>query len=206
MDVTKPRILSEVQEPEAVASESTEVTALIERAKSGDAEAFGSLMCLYERRIIALGRQMGLSLEDSQDSCQDAFVKVFRYIHSFRTGHSFYRWLYRIAIRVIYDHLRRRRRSGTVSIEDLGPSQVGRIRATGPSLERRVETADLAGKLLSGLQSLSRRERIVFVLRDLQEMRTGEIAAILRLSPVTVRRHCMLARHKLRQRMFRRDH
>jgi len=47
-------------------------------------------MRLYERRIIALGVQMGLHRDDALDACQDAFVKVFRYIRRFRSGHSFY--------------------------------------------------------------------------------------------------------------------
>lgn len=203
MDATKPRAFTELRVREA-SGESTEVTALVDRAKSGDAEAFGDLMRLYERRVTSLGIHMGLSRDDSLDACQDAFVKVFRYIRSFRSGRSFSKWLYRIAIHTIYDQFRRGCSSGTISIEDLLPSQVGQMRQPGRSLERRVEAADLASRVLEGLDSLTRRERIVFVLRDLQGMGTDEIGSILRLSQVTVRRHCVSARQKLRERFLSR--
>src|SRR5437867_80198 len=98
MDAIKPEIVVEAGSSERVAGEAPEVTALVTRAKSGDPEAFSDLMRLYDRRVIAIGVQMGLSHEDALDACQDAFVKVFRYIGRFRSGQSFYKWLYRIAI------------------------------------------------------------------------------------------------------------
>ena len=202
IDATRPRAITDLQFREADTIESPKVTGLVVRAQAGDTAAFDDLMVLYERRVISLGMQMGLSNADAQDACQDAFIKVFRYIRCFRSGGSFFKWLYRIAIHAIYDHLRRNRTCGTISIEDLSPSQIGRIRETGPSLAGRVEAAELASKLLAGLDRLSRRERVVFVLRDLQGIGTGEIGSILCLSQVTVRRHCMTARQKLRERLF----
>jgi len=187
-------------------SEAPEVTALVERAKAGDAEAFGDLMRLYERRIVAIGMQMGLTVDDALDACQDAFIKVFKYIGRFRSGESFYRWLYRIAIHAVYDHLRWSRPPGVSSMEGEGGVQAMQLREAGPPLDARVEAEDLTRKLLGGLDCLSRQERIVFVLRDLQEMSSEEIGTVLHLSQVTVRRHCTSARQKLRQRLFPTDH
>src|SRR5262249_22982846 len=134
------------------------------------------------------------------------FIKVFRYIGRFRSGSSFYKWLYRIAINAVYDQNRRNRQPGTVPIEEIGEAVFASLPESGTALHSRVEARELAAKLLAGLESLSYRERIVFVLRDLQEMETHEISGILRLSQITVRRHCMSARQKLRDRVFpRRD-
>jgi RNA polymerase sigma-70 factor, ECF subfamily len=188
------------------AGEPSEVGALVERAKRGDASAFDGLMVLYERRIIAIGVQMGLSRDDALDACQDTFVKVFRYIGGFRSGESFFKWLYRIAVHSVYDHLRRSRPAGVVSLEEIDSAQAGRLKDPGPSPAAAAADVDLREKLLAGLDTLSRQERIVFVLRDLQEIDSAEIARILRLSQVTVRRHCMTARQKLRRRLFPRDH
>jgi len=174
---------------------------LVERAKGGEAAAFDDLMRLYEHRIIAIGLQMGLSRDDAMDACQDAFVKVFRYIGRFRSGELFFKWLYRIAIHAIYDHLRHARHPGIISIQDLETRhpalEDGRA---SPALL--LESADLAGKLLEQLPCLTRQERIVFVLRDVQEMTTGEIGRVLGLSQITIRRHCVSARRKLRERLF----
>jgi RNA polymerase sigma-70 factor (ECF subfamily) len=203
MDATKPRSMSEAGVPaESVRGEPAEVTALVERARAGDADAFGGLMRLYERRIIGIGIQMGLSRDDSQDACQDAFVKVFRYIGRFRSGESFFKWLYRIAINTIYDHLRISRSPGVISIEEMDDAGRQGLRDDAMPLAARLENADLADKLVAGLGCLTRQERIVFVLRDLHEMPTGEIGKVLGLSQVTVRRHCMSARQKLRDRLF----
>ena len=206
MDAIKPRPLTGAMAPEAAHAEVPEVTALVERAKAGEAEAFDSLMRLYERRIISIGVQMGLTKDDALDACQDAFVKVFRYIGRFRSGESFFRWLYRIAVHAIYDQMRRSRPADLVSIDGTEATEATRLRDTGSSLQASVESADLARKLRAGIDGLSRQERIVFVLRDLQDMETAEIGRILRVSQVTVRRHCMSARQKLRQRLFPEGH
>jgi len=202
METTKPQVIAGVEASRTSAVESAVVSDLVERAKRGDEAAFGDLMRLYERRIIAIGVQMGLSHDDALDACQDTFVKVFSYISRFRSGEIFFRWLYRIAIHAICDHLRWSRPAGVVSIEDIGHAPARALRSGGIPLEAEVEAADLTRKLLSGIGVLSRRERIVFVLRDLQEVRTEEIGRILGLSQITIRRHCMSARRKLRENLF----
>ena len=179
--------------------EEPRITALVVRAKEGDAEAFADLMHLYERRILSLGRQMGLRREDALDACQEAFVKVFRYIGKFETGRSFFKWLYRIAIHAIYDQMRLGRPARTVSLEE---SELGEADARqGPSRHAHIESVQLARRVRESLDCLSRRERIVFVLRDLHGIDSDRIGAILGLSQVTVRRHCMSARQKLRERL-----
>jgi len=213
MDATKPEALAGAAAVQAAASdpgietvaETSEVTALVMRAQEGDADAFADLMRLHERRIIGLAVQMGLRREDALDACQDTFIKVFKYIGKFEAGRSFFKWLYRIAINVIYDHLRSGRGAPTVSLEELDAGQAARAEGEAPSLQARVESAQLAERVRQSLDCLSRRERIVFVLRDLQELSTEEIGVILRLSQITVRRHCMSARHKIRQRLLPRQ-
>lgn len=202
MSISKTGTL-DVAPPAAPApAESLEVTALVDRAKTGDALAFEELMRLYERRVIVLGMQMGLSRDDALDTCQETFIKVFRYIGRFRSGESFFKWLYRIAIHSIYDQLKKGRAADMVSIEDIGPEESAGLGPPPPSLDRRVEAADLASKILAGMACLTRRERVIFALRDLHEMSTQEIGAVLHLSQITVRRHCASARQKLRDRLF----
>jgi RNA polymerase sigma-70 factor (ECF subfamily) len=203
MNVTRPRSMSEVGVPAGSArGEPAEVTALVVRAKAGDADAFAGLMHLYERRIIGIGIQMGLSREDALDACQDSFVKVFRYIGRFRSGESFFKWLYRIAINTIYDHLRINRLADIVSLEEVARDGTQEIADGAEPMATRLENADLVKKLVAEIGCLTRQERIVFVLRDLHAMPTDEIGRVLSLSQVTIRRHCMSARGKLRDRLF----
>jgi RNA polymerase sigma-70 factor (ECF subfamily) len=204
MDQTKSGTFEEVagispaEQPQA---EAPEITALVCRAKTGDADAFAALVLRYEARIIRLGQQMGLSREDALDACQDSFIKVFKYIRRFETGRSFFKWLHRIAIHAIYDQRRRVRAVATESLDCLQEGQSIQVEPVPGDLQQLLESAQLAARVRESLDCLSRRERIVFVLRDLQEMSTEEIGAILGLSQITVRRHCSSARQKLRDRL-----
>jgi RNA polymerase sigma-70 factor (ECF subfamily) len=209
MEAGKPVIVagaampSEDDPSSSAAIESPEITALVLRAKEGSADAFSDLMRLHERRIISLGRQLGLGPDDALDACQDTFIKVFKYIGRFESGRPFFKWLYRIAIHVVYDHLRRARGAPTVSLEDLDAGRAAQsLEGEGPSLHSRVEAAQMAERVRKSLDCLSPRERIVFVLRDLQDLSTEEIGNILGLSQVTIRRHCMAARQKMRQHLL----
>jgi len=214
MDASKPEAIAGAGDAGAAVTEAgsapdtedPEVTALVRRAKAGDGDAFADLMRRHEKRIIGLALQLGLRRDDALDASQDTFVKVFKYIGKFETGRSFFKWLYRIALNVIYDHLRRQRAAPTVSLEDLDSGQATRAGGEEPSLHARVESVQLAERVRQSLDCLSRRERIVFVLRDLQDLSTEEIGLILRLSRITVRRHCMSARQKIRQRLLPRQH
>src|SRR5207249_143552 len=140
LDLTRPRAVVDLGCDPAVPGESPEVTALVDRAKTGDADAFSDLVRLYEGRIIAIGMQMGLSREDALDACQDTFLKVFNYIGGFRSGLIFYRWLHRIAIHAIYDRFRWSRPAGVISFEELDPAGAGAGRRTG-DMTAQVESA-----------------------------------------------------------------
>lgn len=183
--------------------EDPRITALIDRAKAGDEDAFADLMRTYESRVIGLGIHMGLGRDDAQDACQEAFVRVFRHIARFESGRIFFKWLYRIAIHAVYHQLARARRHAAMDLEDPAVQAHLVDHTPGGALQARLEDKQLASRVRQCLGGLSRQERIVFVLRDLQEIPTDEIGAILRLSTVTVRRHCMSARQKLRSRILR---
>ena len=171
---------------------------LVERIRSGDSHAFEEIIRLHERRVLAMAIQMGLSPQDAQDVCQEVFLRVFRYLSGFRAGLVFEAWLCRIAVHVIYDALRKRRDRGEISWEGaFGPQ--GETSAQTAGLHLGVENADLCGKLLDRMQVLTPQERMVFVLRDLQDLDTLEVARALRVSPITVRRHSATARQKLKE-------
>jgi RNA polymerase sigma-70 factor (ECF subfamily) len=142
--------------------------------------------------------QMGLSPPDSQDACQEVFLRVFRYLGGFGIGRNFEAWLWRIAVNVIYDSLRKRRDREEVSWEGIFPEgENGMARVGGLHLS--VENADLCAKLLERMEVLTAQERMVFVLKELQDLDTAEVARAMRISSITVRRHSASARQKLRE-------
>src|SRR2546425_4776644 len=90
---------------------------LVERIRTGDTNALEEIIRVHERRILGMSVQMGLSPADAQDACQEVFLRVFRYLSGFQPGKVFEAWLWRIAVNVIYDSLRKRRDRGEVAWE-----------------------------------------------------------------------------------------
>ena len=190
--------ISEATALEAAARRHQEVLDLLQRIRSGDLDAFEEIIRRHERRILGMAVQMGLAPEDAQDVSQEVFLRVFRYLSGFQAGKNFEVWIWRIAVNVVYDALRKRRDRGEVSWDKLledgmeEPGQVG-------GLHLHLENADLCSRLLKEMVTLSRQERMVFVLRELQDLDTAEVARAMGISSITVRRHGASARQKLRQ-------
>src|SRR5260370_17730653 len=81
---------------------------LIERAQSGDREAFEELVHRYDRDVLRIALNILHKPEDARDVYQEAFLKIYRNLHRFRFECSFYTWMYRVVTNVCLDHLRRR--------------------------------------------------------------------------------------------------
>jgi len=167
---------------------------LIADARRGDERAFEQLLVRHEARVLRVLRLLGVAQRDREDVAQEVFVRVFRHLDGFRTGQAFEAWVYRIAVNATHDHrLReaRRRESG---------SSVWRL-----DVERPDETADperrldLRAALERALESLSERERAVFVLCEMEGLGTRAVAAALGITSITVRRHLGRARARLQQ-------
>src|SRR5882672_11627268 len=82
--------------------------ALIERAQSGDREAFEALVHRYDRDVLRIALNILHRPEDARDVYQEAFLKIYKNLSRFRFECSFYTWTYRIVTNVCLDHLRRR--------------------------------------------------------------------------------------------------
>lgn len=164
------------------------------RAQQGEASAFEEILARFESRALFIARGLGASHHDAQDIAQEAFLKLFRYIGSYRLGRSFTSYFYRIVINAARDHLTRMSASGDSSLEEVEE------RAAEPERQAPFEELEL---LRRALVELPAREREVVILRDLQGLDTWQVARILRISPITVRRHSSRAIAHLRKRLTR---
>src|ERR1700755_126934 len=88
---------------------SPQVDTLIRAAQAGDQDAFEQLVRSYDQSVLRLAMNLLRSQEDARDAYQEAFLRVYKNIHSFRFDCSFYTWLYRIVTKVCLDHLRKRK-------------------------------------------------------------------------------------------------
>jgi RNA polymerase sigma-70 factor (ECF subfamily) len=190
----------------AVPGADTSDEALAARAAAGDESAFEDLVVRYQARVFRLARRLTSDDGDAQDALQEAFLQVYRGLRSFRADARFSTWLYRIATNAALMQRRARRRRPAESLEAYLPrfDESGRHAATPAALQapcRVEEVLDrrlLAEKARTAIDGLPDLYREAFVLRDLEELATSEVAEVLGLEEATVRQRVHRARLMLR--------
>ena len=180
--------------------------ALVAAAKGGDITAFETLVGRYERKIFRLAQNITQNKEDAEDVMQEAFLKSYQHLGEFQGNSRFYTWLVRIAVNQALMKLRKRR-PNQVSLDeevDTGEDTMPReVEDWGPSPEERYKQAELGGILSGTIAELEPPFRIVFQLRDIEELSTEETAEALGLSVPAVKSRLLRARLKLRQKLNR---
>jgi RNA polymerase sigma-70 factor (ECF subfamily) len=179
---------------------------LVAAAKGGDIHAFETLVGRYERKIFRLAQNITQNKEDAEDVMQEAFLKSYQHLDEFQGNSRFYTWLVRIAVNQALMKLRKRR-PNQVSLDedvDTGEDTIPReVEDWGPSPEDRYEQSELGDILTTTIAELEPPFRIVFQLRDIEELSTEETAEALGLSIPAVKSRLLRARLKLRQKLNR---
>jgi RNA polymerase sigma-70 factor (ECF subfamily) len=180
-------------------------TLLIRGAQLGDAAAFEELVRQYDRAVLRLAVHLTGSQDDGQDIYQEAFLRAYVNIGSFRFECSFYTWIYRIVTNLCLDHLRKRSsryRDLTTTISPDGEEEqvLDRIpdQRAGASPERNMASRELRGCIVRAMERLSPRERVVFELKHYHGLRLRTVAGILNTSEGTIKNTLFRATHKLR--------
>ncbi|MFZ0637572.1 MAG: sigma-70 family RNA polymerase sigma factor [Candidatus Acidiferrales bacterium] len=179
---------------------------LVTAARAGDITAFESLVNRYERKIFRLGMNITGNREDAEDVMQEAFLKAYEHLPGFQGNSRFYTWLVRIAVNQALMKLRKRRPNEQSLDEQIETGEEAFFREVedwGPSPEERYKQAELQGILSTVINELDPSFRIVFQLRDIEELSTEETAEVLDLSVPAVKSRLLRARLKLRQKLNR---
>ncbi len=178
--------------------------ALVAAAKAGNTTAFEELVNRYEHKIFRLAQNITQNREDAEDVMQEAFLKSFSNLDRFQGNSRFYTWLVRIAVNEALMKLRKRR-PNQVSldepVETAEDSMPREIEDWGPSPEQRYAQTQLQEILSGAIAELDPAFRIVFLLRDVEELSTEETAELLGLSVPAVKSRLLRARLRLRQRL-----
>ncbi len=177
--------------------------ALILRAQRGDRAAFDALVRLHDRKVLRLALQVVRSPDEARDLCQDAFLKVFRSLSSFRFKSSFSTWLYRVVMNVCLDHLRRQSSREEFQAPTKGdgePEFYDTVPDDRPTLnpERAARAGEIGRRIEAALIRLTPRERMVFELRHYQGLRLRAIGELCGTSEETAKNCLFRATQKLR--------
>jgi RNA polymerase sigma-70 factor (ECF subfamily) len=185
-------------------AEPTDETLAVQAAAGND-YAFEALVVRYQARVYRLACRL-TSETDAPDVLQDTFLQIHRHLPSFRGESQFSTWMYRIATNAALMHRRARARRPTEPLDAFLPRFDGRgvHAATPPQLrvaaqaEQFLDRQQLVAKAREFLDRLPDANRDAFVLRDLEELSTADVARTLGIEPSAVRQRVHRARLMLR--------
>jgi len=171
--------------------------------RSGEAAAFDQLMLRWDRKIRGAAFRVLGSDDEAREVSQEAFLKAYRSLPTFKEEARFSSWLYQIALNLCRDRLRRRRGREFVSLDAMGDAAPLGLRS-GPSALERVQARDLADAIAAAVESLPDEQREVVVLKEYEELTFPEIAEVLGIPVSTVKTRLYRALGQLRGRLERR--
>lgn len=171
---------------------------LLRRACKGDVQAFEELMQSHESRVYAIALRMMGNREDAQDCAQEAMVRIYRAMGSFKGQSALATWIYRITMNTCLDELRRRKARKVTSLDSLvdnGWSPTD----TGDTPEEHGLRVEKQNALNQAIQSLPDDMRAAIILRDVKGYSYDEIASILDANVGTIKSRISRGREKLRE-------
>lgn len=174
---------------------------LVRRVLGGDTAAYEELVRRHQQRVYATVYHMTANHEDAADLTQDAFIKAYQALSSFKGDSSFYTWIYRIAVNRTLNFLKQRKQRTFMSLNDLDsqvendPELVSLISDKTP--RREAGLAELQERLNEAMLRLSEPHRMVVTLHDIQGLPHDEIAQIMDCNVGTVRSRLFYARQQL---------
>lgn len=174
--------------------------ALVQRIQSGDSDAFAVLMDLYQKQVYHLALRTVGNPEDAADMTQEAFLRAYRAIGSFRGDSKLSVWLYRLTQNVCIDFLRSRGRRPAVSLTvENEADEVQELDVADDRFdpEEQYQRKALRDAVRRGLDALPEEYRAILVLREINGLSYAEIGEQLQLEEGTVKSRLFRARKKL---------
>lgn len=178
---------------------------LVNQSKSGDLDSFDELVKRYEGKVYTIAFRFTGNHADASDLAQEAFIKAYKGLKSFRGDASFATWLYKIVSNVCRDELRRQQRQKNVSLDDLviHPGNAQYLESTEQSPEEYIEKNEIQHLVQQQLNNLPEEQRLILVMREIQGLTYDEIAIALDCNLGTVKSRLNRARQSLKQNVLK---
>ena len=169
---------------------------IIQMTLTESSEAFGELVEKYQARLYSSIVQI-FGPRDAEDIAQDAFVKAFQKLDSFKGTSGFYTWLYRIAFNTAVSHLRKQ--PSVKSIDELQEAIGDNLADDSQRPDDSLERKECSRQIQSALQLLSEEHRTILILREVEQMSYEVLANLFQVPVGTVRSRLHRARMCLRE-------
>ncbi len=168
---------------------------LVRKVKNGDTRAFDELVRCYQRRLYVAIYRMVHNTSDTEDLVQDTFIRAYRAIKTFNEKYHFSTWIYRIAMNLSINHLKKHRVK-SVPLDEI-PPRLAVDQSADP--EEKATESILKEKIKAAMEQLPSEQKAVFVLRTYDQFSYDEISKALKISKGTVMSRLSRAREKLKE-------
>ena len=181
--------------------------ALVQELQGGNLEAFEKIVKLYQKKIYALSFNLTRNAMDAQDVTQEVLLTLFRKINTFQGKSAFSSWVYRITLNASYMKLRSKKKDQSISLDDLLPTYNGagfqqeKIQDWSENTESLLFTNETKSVIQKATDQLPEKEKVVFLLRDVEGLSTEKVSEILELTIPAVKSRLHRARLFLRKKL-----
>ena len=181
--------------------------ALVRDLQNGNLDAYDKLAEIYQKKIYGLSFHLTRNQMDAQDVTQEVLLTLFRKINMFQGKSAFSSWVYRIAVNASYMKLRSKKKEPNVSIDELMPSfnsagfQQEKIQDWSENTESLLFTKETRDVINKAVDLLPEKEKVVFLLRDVEGLSSEKAGKILDLTVPAVKSRLHRARLFLRKKL-----
>ncbi len=178
--------------------------AIVKRVQEGDVEAYNLLVIKYQHKIFQVIGKFVNNQADIADVAQEAFIKAYRAINSFRADSSFYTWLYRIAVNTAKTHLESNNKTRNhldVDSPEFQSIDAQGVLASSDTPDRIIESQELQQVIIDAMADLPTELSEAITLREVEGMSYEDMAVVLKVPIGTVRSRIFRARQFIEQRM-----
>ena len=180
---------------------------LVRKFQGGDLEAFDKLAQIYQKKVYGLSFNLTRNQMDAQDVAQEVLLTIYRKIHTFQGKSAFSSWVYRVTLNATYMKLRSKKKEPKISIEDMLPSfnssgyQQEKIQDLSENTESLLFSNETKSVIKKAVDQLPEKEKVVFMLRDVEGLSTEKVGEILDLTIPAVKSRLHRARLFLRKKL-----
>lgn len=167
---------------------------LIESCKKGDVHAFRELVEKLQTYAYTLAFRILLNEEEAKDAVQDSFIKIWKSLGSYNGKYLFTTWMYRIVVNTCIDKLKEVKKLSDIYSDDLSDSE---------SHEDSITNHELAKQIRQLSKGLPEKQRIIFILIDLQGLSLNEVSDVLKISKGLVKSNLYYARKSIKEKLIK---
>jgi RNA polymerase sigma-70 factor (ECF subfamily) len=173
---------------------------LIREAQKGDVPSFEKIVRSHQSYAYAIAFRFVCDEDDAEDIVQESFIRIWKHLQDFDPEMKFTTWMYKIVVNLCYDRIKINKRRTKVfakqnsnfSIEDC----IDRL-----DLQQELSNKDMAALIRSLADGLSEKQRMIFLLRDLQDLSMDEVAGITGMSESAIKTNLFYARQSIRKKL-----